>query len=211
MSLTGLAIWGLMFLFVPLLAERGISTQAAAIALGIGGVGQLCGRLGYRRLSEAVAVRSRTQLVFAAVAATTLGLAIIPGPYLLLALLSFLAGSARGIYTLVQATAVADRWGTAQYAKLNAIASVPILATAALAPWIGTALAVALGSYGATVALLAGLAATAVLVVPSMVAVQQVRHRGDGVARRPIDADQRGRRGPAPVAVPDEEDPAVAD
>lgn len=166
MSLVGLCIWSVVILVVPLLADRGFSIRAAAVALGIGGVGQVCGRLGYRRLSERTTVRTRTRIVFAAVAATTLSLALTPGPYALLAVLSFLAGSARGIYTLIQATAVADRWGTAQFATLNAVASGPLLVTGAMAPWLGTALAAGLGSQALTLVVLSGVAALAVIVVP---------------------------------------------
>ena len=166
MSLVGLCIWSLVILFVPLLTDRGYSVRAAAVALGIGGIGQVCGRLGYRWLSVRTAPRGRAQLVFAAVAATTLVLALVPGPYLLLVLLSFLAGGARGIYTLIQATAVADRWGTRHFATLNAIATGPLVVTGALAPWIGTALAVGLGSQALTLVILAGVAGLAVSVVP---------------------------------------------
>ena len=41
---------------VPLLIERGMSTSAAAWALGLGGLGQVLGRLGYRRLVAATTV-----------------------------------------------------------------------------------------------------------------------------------------------------------
>jgi MFS family permease len=159
-------MWSVLIVFVPLLTARGFSTAAAATALGIGGIGQVCGRLGYRRLDTTTSVSSRTRLVFAAVAATTLALALTPGPYAALAALSFLAGMVRGIFTLLQATAVTDRWGTSDYARLNATLSLPLLATAALAPWFATALATVLGSHSATLAVFAGLAVAAALVVP---------------------------------------------
>ena len=47
---------------------------------------------------------------------------------------AMLAGAARGIFTLLQATAVTDRWGTAYYGRLNGVLSAPsTLATAARA------------------------------------------------------------------------------
>ncbi|GAA4732771.1 MFS transporter [Nocardioides endophyticus] len=165
-GLAGLCMWSVLIVFVPLLTARGFSTAAAATALGIGGIGQVCGRLGYRRLDAATSVSTRTRLVFAAVAVTTLALAVTPGPYSALVALSFVAGMVRGIFTLLQATAVTDRWGTTDYARLNATLSLPLLATAAFAPWFATALATALGSHAATLAVFAGLAVGAALVVP---------------------------------------------
>ena len=165
-ALAGVCMWSVLIVFVPLLTARGFSTAAAATALGIGGIGQVCGRLGYRRLDATTSAATRTRLVFAAVAATTLALAVTPGPYAALVALSFLAGTVRGIFTLLQATAVTDRWGTADYARLTATLSLPLMATAAFAPWFATALAAALGSHAATLVAVAGLAAAAAVVVP---------------------------------------------
>lgn len=164
-ALAGVCMWSVLIAFVPLLTARGFSTAAAATALGIGGIGQVCGRLGYRRLDAATSTTTRTRLVFAAVAVTTLLLAVVPGPYPALVALSFLAGMVRGIFTLLHATAVTDRWGTDNYARLNAALSLPLLVTAAFAPWLATAVAAVLGSYAATMAAFAALAALAVPVV----------------------------------------------
>ena len=60
---------------------------------------------------------------------------------------AMLAGAARGIFTLLQATAVTDRWGTAYYGRLNGVLSAPSTLATALAPWAGAALAVPLGGY----------------------------------------------------------------
>lgn len=165
-ALAGTCMWSVLIVLVPLLTARGFSTAAAATALGIGGIGQVCGRLGYRRLDAATGTTTRTRVVFAAVAVTTLALATTPGPYVLLVVVSFVAGMVRGIFTLLQATAVTDRWGVADYARLNATLSLPLLVTAAFAPWFATALAAALGSHAATLAVSASLAAIAAFVVP---------------------------------------------
>ena len=50
---------------VPLLIERGLSTSVAAWALGLGGLGQVAGRLGYGRLTRATSVRTRSVAVLA--------------------------------------------------------------------------------------------------------------------------------------------------
>lgn len=166
-GLSGVCMWSVLIVFVPLLTARGFSTAAAATALGIGGIGQVCGRLGYRRLDAATSTASRTRLVFAAVAATTLALAAVPGPYVALVVMSFLAGMVRGVFTLLQATAVTDRWGTSDYARLNAKLSLPLMGGAALSPWFATATAAVLDSYAWTLVVFAALAAAATLLVPA--------------------------------------------
>lgn len=55
---------------VPLLAERGVGPGTAAIALGLGGAGQVAGRLSYATLTRA-GVRTRTALILLAMATTT--------------------------------------------------------------------------------------------------------------------------------------------
>ncbi len=57
---------------VPLLIERGLSTSAAAWALGLGGLGQVLGRLGYSRLANTTSVRTRSVLILILTAAATL-------------------------------------------------------------------------------------------------------------------------------------------
>jgi MFS family permease len=148
---------------VPLLLERGLSTQVAAWALGLGGLGQVLGRLGYTRLTAATSVRLRGVLILALTAIATGLLGLLPGPAALLIAAAMLAGAARGILTLLQATAISDRWGAAHYGRLNGLLSAPAMLATALAPWAGAALAQTLGGYPAVFAVLAGVAAVAAL------------------------------------------------
>jgi MFS family permease len=158
---------------VPLLIERGLSTSVAAWALGLGGLGQVAGRLGYGRLTRATGVRTRSVVILALAAAATALLAVLPGPTALLITAAMLAGAARGVFTLLQATAISDRWGAAHYGRLNGLLSAPALLATALAPWAGAALAQGLGSYPAFFWVLAGTAAlAAVLAAGSTPAVR---------------------------------------
>ncbi|MDX8149924.1 MFS transporter, partial [Lentzea sp. BCCO 10_0061] len=115
MSLAAFSVYAVVVNLVPLLTERGMSTSAAAVALGLGGVGQVLGRLGYARLTAKTSVRTRTALILLASAVVTALLGVVPGPALLLIAGSVLAGVTRGIFTLVQATAITDRWGAVHY------------------------------------------------------------------------------------------------
>ncbi|MFJ5985323.1 MFS transporter [Lentzea sp. NPDC092896] len=149
MSLAAFSVYAVVINLVPLLTERGMTTSAAAIALGLGGVGQVLGRLGYARLAARTSVRTRTLLILLASAVVTALLGVVPGPALLLIAGSVLAGVTRGIFTLVQATAITDRWGPVHYGQLNGLLTAPVMLTAAIAPWAGSALAAWLGGYPA--------------------------------------------------------------
>lgn len=145
-ALATCASYAIIVNLIPLMAERGISAQVAALALGLGGVGQVLGRLGYRALVRHLSVRARTVGIFAAIALTTALLGVVTSMPALITV-AILAGFARGIMTLLQATAVTDRWGPTHYGHLSGILSAPISLTTALGPWIGAALASLLHGY----------------------------------------------------------------
>lgn len=154
---------------VPLLIERGLSTSTAAWALGLGGLGQVLGRLFYGRLDRTLSVRARGVTILAMSALATALLALVPGPAGLLIAVAMLAGAARGIFTLLQATAISDRWGAAHYGRLNGLLSAPSMIATAVAPWAGAALAAVFGGYTAVFWLLAAVAAAgAVLALGSI-------------------------------------------
>jgi MFS family permease len=146
---------------VPLLVERGLTTAEAAWALGLGGLGQTLGRLGYRPIVAVTSVRGRAVAILLATALTTGLMALVPGPTALLIAVAMLAGTARGVLTLFQATAVSDRWGAAHYGRLSGILSAPVMLATALAPWAGAVLGSLLGGYPVVFAVLAGVAVLA--------------------------------------------------
>jgi MFS family permease len=156
------AAFSVVFSLVPLLTGRGLSTEVAAVALGLGGVGQVLGRLVYRRLAVGTSVRGRTALLFAAQGAAILVLGVVPGPAALLIVLTVVVGAVRGLLTLLQATAVSDRWGVHDYAALSGVLGVAVTGAMALAPWGAAATASLLGGYPAAMAafaVLCGIAA----------------------------------------------------
>jgi MFS family permease len=174
---------------VPLLVERGLSLTVAAWALGLGGLGQVLGRLGYASLTARIGVRARSVLILAASAAATALLAALPGPAALLIAAAMLVGAARGVFTLLQATAISDRWGAAHYGRLNGLLAAPAMMATALAPWAGAALAERLGGYPTVFAVLAGLAALAAVLAAGT--VPAVRAGGPPGAPRAIDGPRR--------------------
>lgn len=164
-ALTALAVFAVVINLVPMLVEQGMSRNLAAVALGLGGVGQVVGRLGYARFARSTSVTARGVIVLAGVSLATTALALAPTSAALLIALGMVLGLMRGIYTLIQATAITDRWGPSAYGRLNGILTAPALAASAAAPFAGAALAQLLGSYSNAFLALAGLAAVAAILM----------------------------------------------
>ena len=165
-ALAGLAAYAVVINLVPLLRERGASLTTAGLLLGLGGLGQVAGRVGFLSLATRSSLRTRTLATVAAMAATTAVLGLLTG-LLLLAVVVVVAGMARGMFTLLQATAVTDRWGTHHYGRLTGLLAAPTMLAIAFAPWFGAWLAQQLGSYSAAFLVLAALGAVAALLVPT--------------------------------------------
>ncbi|MFD9354439.1 MFS transporter [Streptomyces sp. NPDC060031] len=160
-TLSGFAMYAVVMGLIPLLTERGASATTAAWALGLGGAGQTLGRTLYSSLSTRTSTTTRTVILLALGGATTAALALVPGPMPLLIALAVLAGVVRGNLTLLQATAVTDRWGTTHYGRLSGLLGAPAHIAGALAPWAGAALAGPLGGHPHLFAALASLSVVA--------------------------------------------------
>ncbi|CAO0830181.1 MFS transporter OS=Streptomyces microflavus OX=1919 GN=Smic_09470 PE=4 SV=1 [Streptomyces microflavus] len=116
-TLSGFAMYAVLIALVPLLLERGYTTTQAAWALGIGGAGQTLGRTLYATLARRTTATTRTTTLIALGAITAAAFAAVPGPYALIIAMSITAGMVRGNLTLLQATAITDRWGTTHYGR----------------------------------------------------------------------------------------------
>ena len=161
-ALAGLASYAVIANLVPLMSQRGISTGAAAVALGLGGAGQVLGRLGYQSLVRRVGVVPRTVIIMAGVATTTALLGVFSS-YAALVAVAIGAGVMRGIMTLLQATAVTERWGATHYGHLSGIVNAPVMVATAVGPFVGAALASLLGGYAAMFVALGAIAAAGAL------------------------------------------------
>ncbi|MGW0817049.1 MFS transporter [Streptomyces viridiviolaceus] len=165
-TLSAFAMYAVVIALVPLLLEHGYTTNQAAWALGLGGAGQTLGRTLYAALARRTAATTRTTILVALGGLTTAALAFVSGPYTLLIAVSIAAGMVRGNLTLLQATAITDRWGTTHYGHLSGLLAAPATTAAALAPFAGAALATPLGGYSHLFILLAVISATAALTAP---------------------------------------------
>ncbi|WP_199255965.1 MFS transporter [Mycolicibacterium mengxianglii] len=162
-ALAGLASYAVIANLVPLMSQRGIGTGAAAVALGLGGAGQVLGRLGYQTLVRRIGVVPRTVMIMAGVAVTTVALGVFSA-YWALVVVAIGAGVMRGIMTLLQATAVTERWGATHYGHLSAFLNAPIMIATAVGPFVGAALASVLGGYAAMFLALGAIAAAGALI-----------------------------------------------
>ena len=147
MALAAFGMYAANINLVPLLTSQGTSNTLAALALGLSGAGQVLGRLSYPMLTRRTIPRTRTVTVLAAGGVTVALLAMVSHFMAALLAAAILAGAIRGIYTLLQATAVSDRWGTSRFPTLNGIFSAPTTIAIAIAPGGGALLAGWLGSY----------------------------------------------------------------
>jgi MFS family permease len=150
---------------VPLLTSDGMGTHLAAVALGLCGAGQVLGRLGYPHLAARTGPRGRAAGILTAGAVTIVVLGVLPGPTLALIAVAVLAGAARGMFTLLQATTVADRWGTRAFGHVNGVFTAPITVAVALAPGGGALLARLPGGYPVSYGVLAALSCAAAVAI----------------------------------------------
>ncbi|MDP9989442.1 MFS family permease [Arthrobacter oryzae] len=158
MVLLSLGLYTVTLNIIPLLMEKGADHTAAAVGLGLVGAGQVAGRM----LFAAIPATTRIIAVSGTATGAILLLALLPGPAPLLIAAGMLAGAVRGCQTLLQATLVADRWGSTSLGLLQGTFAAPLTIITALAPAAGSALAGLLGSYTAmayAMAAAAGMAA----------------------------------------------------
>jgi MFS family permease len=164
----------------------------AAWALGLGGVGQVLGRTGYRRMTASTTIVQRTVGILMASAVAIAVLGMLPGPAWALILMAMVVGAVRGVSTLLQATAVSDRWGAEHYGMASGVLTAPVMTAMAIAPWAGAAVGSVIG-YPSLFILLAAIGALGALIarwsVPS--------NFGAGRSLVGLDASSMVRRRPS--------------
>ncbi|MFF2489015.1 MFS transporter [Microbacterium sp. NPDC058062] len=145
-ALMSFSLYAVTLSAVPASVEKGLDLQTAAWVLGLIGAGQVFGRLLYLAIPHTSApwIAPTSVGVLGAAALTVFGFASgIVGIFVA----GIVAGAIRGALTLVQASAVADRWGVHSYGKLNGVLAAPVTALTALAPGLAALMAGAVGSY----------------------------------------------------------------
>lgn len=172
-ALAGFAMGTSNLYLVPLMTDRGMDTTTAAWALGLCGAGQLLGRLAYTPLALRTGPTARAVAILAIGAAMLLATALIHNPIALVFAVVIVLGAARGAFTLLDATAITDRWGPHGYGTLHGILTAPATIALALSPWVGAHLVAWTGGHSQMFAVLA------VLTLGAAVAIT-----GERIARR---------------------------
>lgn len=162
-----LSLYTVTISIIPVLLEKGISYELAAITLGLVGAGQIVGRLLFMVLPRHLPPWMPLAAVAAASAVALLAIAWLTAPVWMLLVVAILAGAIRGMQTLVQANSVSDRWGSANYGAINGVFSAPLTVLVALTPALGPLFADSIGSFAAMTAILAGVAALGALLARS--------------------------------------------
>ena len=158
LALLSFSFYAVTLAAVPASVEKGMDLQTASWVLGLIGAGQVLGRLLYLALPRTTAPWIAPTVVGLLGAIVLAVYAAVVDPIWIFAT-AIIAGAVRGALTLVQASAIADRWGSQSYGRLNGMLAGPVSALTALAPGAAATLAVALGSYAAMAFLMAGVCA----------------------------------------------------
>lgn len=157
------ALFSVTLAVIPLYMEKGFTYELAAWSLGLLGAGQVIGRLLYVVIPHATAPWLPLAVTSASAILLLALMAVVPGPPWLLIVIGMAAGAVRGAQTLVQGSAVADRWGTRNYGSINGAFAAPITVVAALGPALGPILASAIGGYGAMALAMSGVGIVALV------------------------------------------------
>ena len=158
LALISFALYAVTLSAVSSSLEKGLDLQAASWVLGLIGLGQVLGRLLYLTLPHATAAWIAPALVGMLGAAALSLYGSVSSPAAILGC-AVAMGAIRGAFTLVQASAVTDRWGSASYGRLNGVLAAPVVALTAFAPWAAASLATAFGTYSVVAFTMAGLCA----------------------------------------------------
>jgi MFS family permease len=145
-SLMSFSLYAVTLSAVPASVQKGMDLQAAAWVLGLIGAGQVLGRLLYLAIPHTAPAWIAATSVGLLGAGALVAYGMVESPAAIFAT-ALIAGAIRGALTLVQAAAVADRWGAEAYGRLNGVLAAPVTALTALAPGAAALWATALGSY----------------------------------------------------------------
>jgi MFS family permease len=164
MALAGFGLYAATINLVGLLVGRGASLGLASVGLGLIGAGQVAGRLFFAPLSRRTGPGVRIGVVVGAGGLLVVAAGLVPGPVALVIAIAVLAGACRGMHTLLQASAVSDRWGVRSFGRINGVFSAPTTVGIALAPAGGVLVAELVGGFPAGYVVLGCLAVAAGLV-----------------------------------------------
>jgi len=163
MLLAAVSLYAVTLNLVPLLRERGHSYGFAAVVFGLVGLGQVVGRVAYLPVRSAGQARARTAAYAAASAAVVLLVGGVSGDAVLAVAAAIAAGTVRGVHALVMTHGPADRWGSQGFGTLTGHFTRPVALGVAVSPFVGSAVALGVGSWSAATVVLGAAAGLGVV------------------------------------------------
>jgi MFS family permease len=146
LALMSFSLYAVTLSAVPAAVEKGLTLQTASWVLGLVGAGQVLGRLLYLATPRSSTPWVAPVAIGVSGAVALAGFAAADRLFWIFAT-AILAGGIRGALTLVQASAITERWGVRSYGRLNGTLAGPVTALTAFAPGAAALLATSLDSY----------------------------------------------------------------
>ncbi len=147
----GIVVWsagysfmlsGVLFQLIPLLKSEGVTVAHVVFCMALFGPSQVAGRIAVMLIAHRISTAALGTLTVIAFPLATLVLLEAPHELAWLCLAIALFGAANGIATIVRGTAPAEWIGLADYGKVAAAITIPVLVSGALSPsilaWIWT-------------------------------------------------------------------------
>ena len=159
---------------LPLLAERGVGTEAAVLAASMIGPMQVAGRLAVlavQRHVSAPPIAAVSLLAMSLASVALLGAHALPG---LLVVFVLFQGAGNGVMSITRPVIVADLMGRRRYGVIAGLLAMPYLGLFALAPGIGSLVWLAAGYDGMLyMTFAAGLVGASALMAAAGIAIRQ--------------------------------------
>ena len=147
---------------LPILADRGLSGDAAVLTASMVGPMQVAGRLAMMAVENRISSHAITTACFVAVAGATTALFFSPTIPMLLVLFVILQGSGHGVTSIMRPVIVREILGEKNFGAISGAIAVPYLMMWAASPFLGSLLWAA-GGYDLALMVIGGCAVVGLL------------------------------------------------
>lgn len=147
---------------LPILADRGLSGDAAVLTASMVGPMQVAGRLAMMAVENRISSHAITTACFVAVAGATTALFYSSAVPMLLVLFVILQGSGHGVTSIMRPVIVREIMGEKNFGAISGAIAVPYLMMWAAAPFLGSVLWT-IGGYDLALMVIGGFAVAGLL------------------------------------------------
>lgn len=147
---------------LPILADRGLSSDAAVLTASMVGPMQVAGRLAMMAVENRISSHAITTACFVAVGGATTALFFSSTIPMLLVLFVILQGSGHGVTSIMRPVIVREIMGDKNFGAISGAVAVPYLMMWAIAPFLGSVLWT-VGGYDLVLMVIGGFAVAGLL------------------------------------------------